>query len=313
MKAAQSNNKKPKAKYRVRNWSQYNEALVKRGSLTFWLDEAAIRSWHSTQPNGKRGRDLHYSDQAITTALMIQAVFGLSLRATEGFINSLFELMGLELSSPDYSSISKRAKTVTVDIRRPKGPVAHLVFDATGLKVYGEGEWKVRKHGKEKRRSWRKLHLGVDGQGHWLIYAELSLDNVADGQVLAPMLRPLRRQIGSVYADGAYDSRQCYEEIAHKSARPLIPPRSNAGYWQAGHPRNEAVAALKAGELAEWKVASGYHRRSIGETAMWRFKQLTGNRLRLRDYNGQVGEAMARVAALNKMTALGMPVSDMVR
>ncbi len=313
MKATQPEDKQPKAKYRVYNWPEYNAFLVHRGDPTFWMDEHAIKHWHNTQQSGKRGRTHRYSDLAITTALMVQAVFNLSLRQTEGFINALFQRMGLDLTSPDYSSISKRAKTLMVDIRRPKGPVAHLIFDATGLKVYGEGEWKMRKHGKEKRRTWRKLHLGVDGQSHHLICAEVSLENVGDNAVLGPMLRPLRRQIGTVYGDGAYDSRQCYAEIAKKGAAARIPPRKNAGQWEEGHPRNEAVEALKAGRLSEWKAASGYHRRSIGETAMWRFKQLTGNRLRLRNYNGQVGEALARVAALNKMTALGMPVSEMVR
>ena len=302
-----------KAKYKVRNWSDYNKALVNRGSVTFWLDKEARDAWHDCPPNGQRGRDNQFSDKAVVAALMIQAVFGLSLRQTQGFIDSIFELMGVELSSPTYSCISKRAKSVDVDIRRPKGAVAHLVFDATGLKVYGEGEWKTRKHGKEKRRTWRKLHLGVDAQSHAVICADMSLETVGDNQALPSLLRPLRRKIGTIYADGAYDTKQCHKEIARKKAKPCVPPRNNAGYWEEGHPRNEAVKALKEDALEQWKIESGYHRRSIGETAMWRYKALTGERLRLRSYNAQVGEALARVAVLNKMTALGMPESEMVR
>lgn len=160
---------------------------------------------------------------------MLKGLFGLPLRALEGFINSLFQLMALPQTSPSYSCISKRAKTVDIRYRLPsKGPVAHLVIDATGLKLYGEGEWKQRKYGKEKRRVWRKLHL--------------------------------------------------------------------------------AVAALKAGQLAEWKRESGYHQRSKAETAMSRHKQLISPKLSLRDYNGQVAEALAGVKVMNKMLGLGMPV-----
>ncbi len=139
------------------------------------MDEQAIKQWHCTVHHGRRGRGFHYSDTAIETALMLKGLFKLPLRALEGFINSLFQLMAVPLQSPDYSCISKRAKTVDIKYRLPsQGPVAHLVIDATGLKVYGEGEWKIRKHGKEKRRVWRKLHLAVDATTHAVIAAEVS-------------------------------------------------------------------------------------------------------------------------------------------
>ena len=126
-----------KSKHKISNWKQYNQALVQRGSLTVWMDEQAIQQWHCQTHHGRRGRGFHYSDSAIETALMLKAVFKLPLRALEGFINSLFELMNVPLQSPDYSCISKRAKTVEIKYRIPShGPVAHLVIDATGLKVY---------------------------------------------------------------------------------------------------------------------------------------------------------------------------------
>lgn len=129
------------------------------------MDEQAIQQWHCH--HGRKGRGFHYSDRAIETALMLKELFNLTLRALEGFINSLFKLMAESLKSPDYSCISKRAKTVEINYRAPsKGPVTHLVIDSTGLKVYGEGDWKMRKHGKEKRRVWRKLHLAVDAATH---------------------------------------------------------------------------------------------------------------------------------------------------
>ena len=93
-----------------------------------------------------------------------------------------------------------------IDIPKPEGPVTHLVLDATGLKVFGEGEWKVRKHGKEKRRTWWKLHLGVDASSQQILCAEMSLENVSDNQALPVLLRQLRRKIGKASCDGAYDS-----------------------------------------------------------------------------------------------------------
>ncbi len=150
-----------KSKQKISNWKLYNLALVKRGSLTLWMDEQAIKHWHCQTHHGRRGRGFHYSDRAIDTALMLKSVSKLPLRALEGFINTLFQLMDVPWQSPDYSCISKRPKQVNIQYRLPsKGQVAHLVIDATGLKVYGDGEWKVRKHGKEKRRVWRKLHCG---------------------------------------------------------------------------------------------------------------------------------------------------------
>ena len=218
--------------------------------------------------------------------------------------------MDVPLKSPSYSCISKRAKTVEVQYRLPsRGPVAHVVIDATGLKVFGEGEWKMRKHGKEKRRVWRKLHLAIDASTHEVISAVVSLESVGDNEVLPTLLNPLRRKITQVSADGAYDTKACHQVLRKKGIKPTIPPRSNAGFWEDGHPRNEAVSALKSGHLEEWKREAGYHQRSLSETGMYRYKKLLSPQLPLRDYNAQVGEALANVKAMNKVIRLGMPKS----
>jgi len=298
-----------KSKHRITNWPEYNKALTNRGSLTFWIDERAINRWSSTEHHGGRGRGFQYSDTAIETALMLKGLFNLPLRALEGFLNSVFSVMNVQLTSPGYSCISKRAKTVKINYRNPsRGAIAHLVVDATGLKMYGEGEWKMRKHGKEKRRTWRKLHLGIDTATHEVITAEVSLESVADSEVLPTLLNPLRRKIKQVSADGAYDTKNCHKLLTSKGSKATIPPRKNAGYWEEGHPRNEAVSALKSGELKRWKQENDYHQRSLSETAMYRYKQLISPKLSLRDYNGQVGEALAGVKVMNKVIGLGMPI-----
>lgn len=142
-----------KQKFKITNWPTYNKALINRGSITFWLDDEAIQAWYESATPSSRGRPQRYSDLAITTVLVIKRVFRLTLRAAQGFIDSIFTLMNVPLRCPDYTSVSKRAKSVNVSFKTfTRGEIAHLVIDSTGLKVFGEGEWKVKKHGKERRR-----------------------------------------------------------------------------------------------------------------------------------------------------------------
>ncbi len=233
-----------KQKFKITNWPTYNKALRQRGSLTVWLDESAIAAWtDSSSPEG-RGRPLYYTDMAVTTVLMIKRVFNLSLRALQGFLDSVFTLMSLPLRCPDYSLVSRRAKTVSISIKTPtRGEISHLVIDSTGLKVFGEGEWKVRQHGADRRRVWRKLHLAADSATHEIICADLSLSGTTDAQALPGLINQTHRKIREVSADGAYDARYCHDALLRKKIRPLIPPRSGAKYWpDKYYERNHAVA-----------------------------------------------------------------------
>src|SRR5262252_8097587 len=151
-----------KTSYRIRNWPAYNAALSGRGSLTLWVDEAAIRSWRYTGPT-QRGAQYHYADTAISCVLTLRAVYHLALRAAEGLARSVFALLAVSLPVPSYSTLSRRAAELPVALGAlPRSTPLHLVIDSSGFKVYGEGEWKVRQHGWSKRRTWRKLHLAVD-------------------------------------------------------------------------------------------------------------------------------------------------------
>ncbi|EAA8386659.1 IS5 family transposase [Salmonella enterica] len=299
-------------KFKITNWSAYNNALSQRGSLTVRPDESAIAAWtDNAQPEG-RGWPLHYTDMAITTVLMMKRVFNLPLRALQGFVDSIFKLMELPLCCPDYSLVSKRAKTVNISIKTPtRGEISHLIIDSTGQKVFGEGEWKVRQHGADRRRVWRKLHLTADGATLEIICADLSLSGTTDAQALPGLINQTHRKIREASADGAYDTRYCHDALLRKKIRPLIPPRSGAQYWpDKYHARNHTVANQHlSGSNDLWKKKVDYHRRSVAETAMFRIKTLLGGNLSLRDYDAQVGEAMARVKALNRMTLLGMPHS----
>ena len=292
----------------ITNWPTYNKSLINRGSLTFWVDAEAMNNCFHHGHHGRRGRSQLYTDQTICTFLMLKGIFNLTLRAPRDYSTPV-RVDERTALCPDYSCVSKRARTVAVVYRQPsKGRITDLVIDSTGLKVFGEGEWKVRKHGAEKRRVWRKLHLAVDPVTHDIVAAEVSLENVHDAEVLPTLLNPLRRKLGRVYADGAYDSKASHQLISRKGATACIPPRKNAGLWEKGHPRNEAVLVMRKEGLAHWKKISGYHRRSLAETAMYRFKQLLGGESVCVTTMAKVGEVMAYVSAINKLNTLGLPV-----
>jgi hypothetical protein len=249
-----------------------------------------------------------------------EVLFGMALRQTTGFVESLLRLVGLDWTVPDFSTLSRRQKTLAVNIqyRGSKGPL-HLLIDSTGIKVEGEGEgeWHARKHGGPKRRVWRKIHLGIDEETLEVRAVEVTGSHIGDAPVLPDLLNqiPADQQIGSVTADGAYDTRKCHDVIADRGAHAVIPPRKNAKPWKAitagAVARNEALRAAKYLGRALWRRWSGYHRRSRVETKMHCVK-LLGQRLMARDFDRQVAELQVRIAVLNEYTALGIPVTEAV-
>jgi transposase len=240
----------------------------------------------------------------------------MALRQTTGFVESLLRLVGLNWTVPDFSTLSRRQKTLAVNIpyRGSRGPL-HLLIDSTGIKVEGEGEWNARKHGGPKRRVWRKIHLGIDEETLEVRAVEITGSHIGDAPVLPDLLSqiPADQEIGSVTADGAYDTRKCHDAIADRGAHAVIPPRKNAKPWKtvtAGAvARNEALRASKYLGRALWRRWSEYHRRSRVETKMHCVK-LLGQRLKARDFDRQVAELQVRIAVLNGYTALGIPVTE---
>ena len=176
------------------NWAAYDRALRQRGSLTVWFTEAAIAAWKA-EPRGTRGGQPRYSELAITTALTLRAVFRLALRQTEGLVASMLRLLGLDLAAPDHSTMSRRGETLPVSQPRPGSEPVHLLVDSTGLKLCGPGEWLVEKHAARTRRSWRKLHIGVDADTGQIIAAELTDNDVDDGSRVGPLLSRLRARL----------------------------------------------------------------------------------------------------------------------
>ena len=296
--------------YKTRNWAEYNHSLKQRGSLSIWFDPEM--SWEA-EASGRRGRQKTYSDAAIQACLTLKVLFGLPLRQTTGFVESLLKRVELDWSVPDFSTLCRRQKTLSVAIpyKGSAGPL-HLLVDSTGIKAEGEGEWNARKHGGPKRRLWRKIHMGVDEETLEIRAIEVTSSSIGDAPMLPDLLSqiPPDQELGSVTADGAYDTRKCHDAIAARNAHAVIPPRKNAKMWKpdtaGAKARNEAVRSSKYLGRALWRNLTGYHRRSRVETKMHCVK-LLGQRLSARDFDRQVAEIQIRAAILNGFTALGIP------
>ena len=302
---------KKKQQYRIRNWQHYNKALVERGSLTLWIDSRATDTWLDQDSPTRRGRRRTYTDTAIRCALLIREVYHLPLRSTQGLVRSILHLMCVELPSAHYSTLSRRARTLELSLASSHKRIKHLVIDSSGLKVYGEGEWKVRTHGKAKRRTWRKLHISMEATTHQLTAAVITDKDVLDRNALPELLEQSTTEIERVCADGAYDFEQCYRAIKKHEAVALIPPRRDA-IVRGKSPfesRDENVRGIRKFGRKGWKRRCGYHRRSLVETAFFRLKTIFSERLRSRRNDTQAVEARIRCVALNRMTSLGMPDS----
>lgn len=313
-----------KARYRLRNWRDYNAALVRRGSLTLWCDEGALAGWVERGRTGRRGRPRTYSELAITCMLTLQEVYHLPLRAAEGLARSVVRLLGLALPVADSATLSRRRATLAVrlPVRVPAGPL-HVVVDSTGLKVYGEGEWRARWRGWAKHRTWLKAHLMVDEATHELRAVGASPAAVSDGEVLPELLAAEPAPLAQVTGDGIYDEWRCWDAVAARPERPRAvfpPPRPRRGpkrarvrqHGNCRRPpldRDRHIRRIRQVGRRRWKEEVGYHRRSLSETAVYRFKTVFGDRVSARTFAGQAAEVFLRGAALNRMTALGMPDS----
>ena len=307
---------RPKTLYRVKNWSEYDKALVQRGSITIWLSDDFEKNWQYVGEK-QRGSQYEYSAQAITIMLTIKNVFHLPNRATEGFVYSIFAMLGVHLAVPDHTTLSRRGKDLEVVLPKKASGHIDIVMDSTGLKIYGEGEWKVRTHGKSKRRTWRKLHIGADPESGEIEAVALTENNVDDARMVEPLLKQIDQPIDRFAGDGSYDKRKVYDSLNRRvpQAAVLIPPRKNAHIWQHGNTQAERLkrdenlrAVRKLGRKA-WKDTSGYHMRSLAETTMFRFKTIFSERLSARLLETQTTQAKICCAALNHMTHLGMPDS----
>ncbi len=312
----------PRARYKVANWPEYDKALQQRGSLTVWVTPEALAAWHPPH-TGQRGRPRDYADLAIETGHLLRLAFGQPWRQTEGLLRSLVTLLGLDVGVPDHTTFSRRSPGLVLAASlaqaQPSGPV-HVVIDATGLKVYGAGEWLVERHGERGARTWRKLHLAVDPSTGEILASELTSNEDGDASQAGALLGQIPGPLASVTADGAYDGEPIYQAVAERQPDPpvavVIPPRSTAvpspAAGTAPSQRDQHIRMIGDKGRMGWQKAVGYGRRSHAETAMVRFKAIIGSSLRARTLPAQKTEAKVACSVLNRMTRLDMPMSQRI-
>ena len=289
--------------------------------MLIWLDKDM--TWLAP-PDGNSGRQAVFSDTAIQFCLTIKVLFKLPLRQTTGMVASLLKMADLDWPVPDYTTLCRRQKTLAVQIpyRRADGPL-NLLVDSTGIKFLGDGEWQARKHGVQGRRQslpsngllanrerGRKVHLAMDTATSDISAVEFTPSSDGDSPVLPELLDqiPAGDEIGTVTADGAYDTRRCHTAIIDHRAIAIIPIRKNGRPWKedcpAARARNETLRATRHYGRAFWKRWTGYHARSRIEAKM-RCLKAFGDRIAARHPDSQTAEIQIRVALMNRFSALG--------
>jgi hypothetical protein len=302
-------------RYKVKNWSEYNESLRQRGSLEIWVDEKVEQQWYY-KGKTQRGAQYEYSDKSIEVACIIKEVYRLGYRQTEGFMRSLVRRMGWEVKVPDYTVINRRRRKLDIAVtacRKSPREKLYIVIDSTGSKVYGEGEWKVRRHGWSKHRTWRKIHLAIDESTGEIESCQMTTNSIADQDMVESLLNAVDGGIKKMAGDGAYDKKKVYQHLAKENVKPIIPPRKNARIGKHGNcrgkplPRDKNIRDIRKMGRKKWKDKIGYHRRSIAESTMFRYKNTFGDKMVSRDMKQQEIEVRIKCKILNRMAQIGLP------
>lgn len=294
--------------HKNRDWSKYNKSLVNRGNIFLWVSPEVLTAWRAKKKKHKLGRPFKFSDTAITTAATLRYVFNLSLRACQGFLGALFKMLKIELDIPCYTQICKRMKKIELPrYFLEKKKVEHIVIDCTGLKVFGEGEWKVKKHGASKHRTWKKLHLAVDEKTQEIIFVDLSSEYVHDTKFV-PEIMEHRKGLKRVLMDGIADSGSLYRQAIESGVDLLTPPQKNARkrkepWFQTRNKRILEIQGLGGDQLARsiWAKLTGYNRRVTVESAIARWKKLFGPFLKSRTWENQRREVSLKSLIINEI------------
>jgi IS5 family transposase len=288
---------------RKRNWSKYNKSLVQRGSITFWIDENFLKNSEFQEPTKGRPK---YKSSIIHMGWILKTAYHLTFRSLEGYFNSLLSLIGVDIACPNYTLFCKRGKEVAellpkLTSRKP----LEIVVDASGLKIYGEGEWKTFKHGRDKKRRWIKVHVGVDPKSGECLSISITDERKGDSSQFSDLIKRAPKSIRKAYADGAYDTVECRKLLFERGIEDVIPPRKTSKLRKEKElrNRNDGVKELRGlgGDYQLWKLLKGYGRRSLAETFFSRLKLLFGERLSCKKFTNQNLEVLLRVFSLNKM------------
>ncbi len=309
-----------KRSYNKRDWKVYDQSLVNRGNLTIWFSEDAVSNWNmGKQLFPKRGRPKTYSDLAIQTCHTLRLLQKQALRQTQGLVSSIIGLLGLNLSVPDHTTLSRRLQNLVI----PKKPSSSnnstiVIVDSSGLKVTGEKEWMNYKHGTRQRKVWRKLHIAIDEQGE-IVAHELTTHTTADSSVVEGLLKQIGTPIDTLMGDGGYDQLATYEAVKNHAScqkqdtpKIIIPPNTGFQAIQGDGPeqRKENQNIIDQQGRQKWQSQTNYGIRSRVENTFSRFKTIIGNKLKSLNPKAQKNEAHIAILILNKMHKMGMPKSQ---
>ncbi|MFC0387229.1 IS5 family transposase [Muricoccus vinaceus] len=297
----------PRARYKVRDWAAYDQALVRRGDITVWVSPEAVAGWRA--PAGRRT----FSDVAIAAALTVRAVYRLALRQAEGLIRSIFALLGLALPIPDHTTLSRRGRTLRLDGRSDAGRGLDLAIDSTGLRL--------AKPSGAGHEGWRKLHVAVDPDTGQILAEELTRSDVHDTVPVPALLDRVTGWIGRVYGEAAYAGRPTYRVVAEPRQvlpnaegvfRPKAPDVRAADQLDPLTGRGRHARHVARDGRRAWERATGYGRRNAAEWTHSRWKRVLGGGLRSRGLEAQRAEAAIIAGVLNRMAELGLPRAQRV-
>lgn len=312
-----------KQNYKVNNWPEYNMSLKKRGSLEIWISDDIEELWYEKDTiNDGTGKPKKYTEKSIELSYYLKLAFKQPLRQTEGFVNSIFKMAGMEAKCPDYSTLSRRCATLDLkipkykksEVEREAGKERVITLDSTCLKQYGKDEWHQEKHKVKPRRSWKKLHLVIDDD-NIIQGVELTEKSVHDSVLVPDLLDQVEGQGDRYIADGAYDTKEVYEEVArqNKNAKIVINPRENAAISDEWSPeRNKTLDIIDKHGYNGWYKIRKYGFQNYAELSIQRYKKIIGPKMHSRDLLRQKNEVVIATSILNKFTTLGIPISKKV-
>ncbi len=318
-------------KHRVRNWGPYNTALKKRGDLFLYFDDDLLNNgWHFKGPQKAGGRRI-YSDKLIEMMLSIKYALRLPLRQAQGFVESCLKRLGYNLAVPDYSTISRRAKNLSLKVKClnkfNRKEALHLLIDSTGLSVYSGSYFHLSKHQRDRKsrrsKAWKKLHIAFDIASSQVVSAYVSESNVQDASAVEHLTKDIASTIGSIRADRAYDKKRCYRIAYERGAQVIIPPYRNARlqkenrkpYEDALKARDDCISFIRMYPsydegVKEWKKQSAYHKRSRVEALMHRYKRAFGFSIVAKNPETIKAEVITRINILNLQSTLGRAISE---
>jgi transposase len=304
------------SKYKVTNWSEYNNILRNRGRIDFMIAENLANSWYEDSSNNRKpGRQRIYSDIAILQCLQIRYLFGLKLRQAQGFIDWIFKIAGFDLKCPDYTTLSIRAKRLDITIlnKNYDKEFSHIIMDSTGIQTYTGNEWLENKHGKQYiRRIWKKLHIAVDEDGQ-IIANSMTDHNEDDRSQIEYLLTNIKTK--ELLGDPGYDGEVIYQWLRNQNVKPTIrPPNINFEIKKKDFEteRDQNVSYQQTKGYQAWRVKNNYGRREKVENTFFRFKNAFGSKFLSRDDKNMKNELNIKCQLLNKMFEIGKPISTSI-